>query len=60
MKRVVSSSEAAFLLGLDPRHLPAYCRERRIEPLGKVRVGRSWVTRWAIEDILAIAPVPEV
>jgi hypothetical protein len=58
MKRVVNSTEAAYLLDMDPRQLPAYARANRIEPLGRVRIGRSWVTRWAVEDIVAIAPAP--
>lgn len=60
MRRVVNSTEAAWLLGLDPKDLPDYCRRHRVQPLGRVRIGRSWVTRWASEDIIAIAPVPEL
>jgi hypothetical protein len=58
MKRVVNSTEAAYLLGMDPREVPAYARAHRVEPLGRVRIGRSTVTRWAVEDIIAIAPAP--
>jgi hypothetical protein len=58
MKRVVNSSEAAYLLRIDPRDLPAYAREHHVEPLGRVRIGRSTVTRWAVEDIVSIAPAP--
>lgn len=58
MKRVVNSTEAAWLLQLDARDLPAWMRAAGVKPLGKVRVGRSTVTRWAIEDVLRIAPAP--
>lgn len=59
MKRVLTSTEAAYLLAVDPRTLPAYARQHNVEPLGRVRIGRSWVTRWAVEDIIAIAPAPD-
>lgn len=58
MKRVLNSTEVGWLLDLDPRVVPAYCRARHVKPLGRVRIGRSWVTRWAVEDIVAIAPAP--
>lgn len=58
MKRVLNSTEVGWLLDLDPRAVPAYCRARHVQPLGRVRIGRSWVTRWAVEDILSIAPAP--
>lgn len=58
MKRVLNSTEVGWLLNIDPRGVPAYCRAHRVEPLGRVRIGRSWVTRWAVEDIVTIAPAP--
>lgn len=58
MKRVVNSTEAAWLLDIDPGNLPRYARRRGIRPLSRVRIGRSWVTRWAVEDVMAIAPAP--
>lgn len=58
MKRVLNSSEAAWLLHIDASNLTRYARARGVKPLGRVRVGRSYVTRWAVEDIMAIAPAP--
>ncbi len=58
MKRVVNSTEAAWLLQLDPRDLPKVARARNVKPLGRVRVGRSWVTRWAVEDVARLAGPP--
>ena len=58
MRRVVNSGEVALLLDMDARNVHAYCRARGVQPLGRVRIGRSWVTRWATDDIMSIAPVP--
>lgn len=56
MRRVLNTTEAAWLLQIEPGYLPRYARNRGVQPLGRVRVGRSWVTRWAFEDIALIAP----
>lgn len=59
MRTVVSSSEAALLLAMDARTFPRWARGRGITPLGRVRIGRSWVTRWALADIVVNAPGPD-
>ncbi len=59
-RRVLSSTEVGWLFAMDPRTVPAYCRARGVQPLGRVRIGKSWVTRWAVDDIMAIAPAPRV
>jgi hypothetical protein len=58
MRSVLTSSEAAWLLRVDPRNLPRVARAHGVEPLPRVRIGRSWVTRWAVEDIARLAPGP--
>lgn len=58
MKRVLNSTEAAWLLQIDARDLPAVMRKARVRPLGRVRIGRSYVTRWAVEDVLTVAGPP--
>jgi hypothetical protein len=58
-RRVLTTTEAAWLTGMDPRHFPAYARARGVENLGRVRIGRSYVTRWAVEDVTRIAPRPD-
>ena len=46
------------MLGIDPKTLTRYARARNVHPLSRVRVGRSTVTRWAIEDVARMAPEP--
>lgn len=56
MRRVLSTTEAAWLMQKDEKTFPRWARARGVLPLGRVRVGRSWVTRWAVEDLARIAP----
>lgn len=58
MRTALSTSEAAWLLELDPRSFPRMARRHGVRPVGTVRVGRSTVTRWSVEDVERLAPVP--
>jgi hypothetical protein len=48
-----TTTEAAFLAGVDARSFVRWARERGIEPVRRMRIGRSTVTLWARADLLA-------
>jgi hypothetical protein len=54
MRRVVNSEQAAWLLQVDVKTLPKIMRANQVEPLGQVRVGRSTITRWDVNDVMAV------
>jgi hypothetical protein len=58
VKQIVSTTEAAWLLELDPRSFPALARRQGVVPLGPVRVGRSTITRWRLADVQMMAGPP--
>lgn len=58
MRQVVTTTEAAWLLELDPKTFPAVARRNGVAPLGAVRAGRSTVQRWALADLQQMAPAP--
>lgn len=44
--RTLTTAEAAYLLGIRAGSLRKWARQRGVEPLHTVRVGRSTVTVW--------------
>lgn len=46
MTRTLTTEQAAWMLGLPPASFARWARERGVEPLHTVRVGRSTVTAW--------------
>lgn len=53
MRLTVSTREAAQLLGLNPHRFAEWARAADVEPLHRVRIGRSTLTVWSIADIRA-------
>lgn len=54
MKRqTLSTTEAAYILGIDPRSLVRWARERGVEPERRMRIGRSTVTVWSVARLTA-------
>ncbi len=55
----LTTAEAAFLLGLSPGSLARWCRAHGVQPLCRMRVGRSTITVWRVADLKA-ASAPSV
>lgn len=53
MRLTLTTGEAAQLLGLNPHRFAEWARAAQVEPLRRVRIGRSTVTVWSIADIRA-------
>lgn len=54
MKRAtLTTTEAAWLLGIDPRSFARWAKERGLEPERRMRIGRSTVTVWSIVRLTA-------
>lgn len=54
MKRqTFTTTEAAYLAGVPARSFSRWARERGIDPVRRMRIGRSTVTLWARADLLA-------
>lgn len=53
MRLTVSTPEAAWLTRQDPKSFHRWARDRHLEPLRTVRIGRSWVTLWSVAAITA-------
>jgi hypothetical protein len=47
-RATLTTAEAAWLLGIDPRSFTRWARERGVEPLRRMRIGRSTVTVWSL------------
>ena len=58
MNRItITSTEAAWLLGIPPSSFARWARDHQLTPLRRQRIGRSTVTIWSIAAIrTAIAP----
>jgi hypothetical protein len=46
MRQTFTTTEAALYLQVDPRNLAAIARRHGVEPVRKIRIGRSTVTAW--------------
>ena len=53
MRRTLTTTEAAWLSGVDPRSFTRWARHHGITPLHRVRVGRSTLTVWSVRSLLA-------
>ncbi|HEU4543000.1 MAG TPA: hypothetical protein VFR23_17855 [Jiangellaceae bacterium] len=51
-RRTLTTSEAAWLCGQDPRSFARWARDRGLEPERRQRIGRSTVTVWSIRRLL--------
>ncbi len=49
----LTTAQAAHLAGVDPRVFRRWARAHHLEPLHRVRIGRSFVTVWSEQDLLA-------
>lgn len=47
MRPTLTTREAAYLVGVDPRSFHRQAKARDIHPLHRVRIGRSIVTVWS-------------
>ena len=51
MRTTLTTTEAASFIGINPRSFRRWARNHGVEPLHRVRVGRSTVTAWAMADL---------
>lgn len=51
-RQTLTTAEAAHVAGVDPRSFARWARQRGIEPVHRVRVGRSYVTCWPIKALI--------
>ena len=52
MKRhTLTTTEAAWFLGIDPRSFGRWARERGIAPERRMRIGRSTITVWSVAKL---------
>jgi hypothetical protein len=47
-RQTLTTKEAAFLLGKDPRSFARWARKIGVEPLRHQRIGRSTIAVWSI------------
>lgn len=52
MKPTLTTTQAAYLCGVDPRSFTRWAREHGVTPLRRQRIGRSTVTVWATSALL--------
>jgi hypothetical protein len=51
----VTSTQAAYLVGVPRGSLARWARRHGVRPLGRVRDGRSTVTLWALDALTRAA-----
>lgn len=51
-RRNVTTTEAAYLAGVDPRSFSRWARDRDLAPVSRMRIGRSWVTLWSVSSLM--------
>ena len=59
MRTTLTTTEAATMLGVDPRSFARWAYAHGVRPKHRVRIGRSTVTAWSMAD-LARATAPTV
>ena len=60
MRTTLTTTEAATMLGVDPRSFARWAYAHGVRPLHRVRIGRSTVTAWSMTDLAkATAPRSE-
>jgi hypothetical protein len=50
-RRHYTTTEAAYLVGVDPRSFVRWARRHHIQPVRRMRIGRSFVTLWALPEL---------
>jgi len=50
-RRTLTTGEAAYLTGVDPRSFARWARARGVAPLRRQRIGRSTITVWLLDDL---------
>lgn len=53
-RQTFSTAEAALFLQVDPRTVAALARRHGVEPVRRVRIGRSFVTCWSRADLAVL------
>ena len=51
VRTTLTTTEAASFIGINPRSFRRWARNHGVEPLHRVRVGRSTVTAWSMADL---------
>lgn len=57
-RQALSTIEVSWLLGIPAASVHRHLERRGVTPLGRVRVGRSWQTRWSLAQVSEVAPAP--
>lgn len=57
-RSTLTTAEVALLLGINASSVARWARDRGIQPLRRIRCGRSTVTVWRFDDLAdATAPI---
>lgn len=57
-RRTLTTTEAAYYVGVDPRSFARWARRRGLQPVRRLRIGRSTVTVWSVARLIdATLPV---
>lgn len=51
VRQTLTTNEAAAILRKDPRSFARWARSLGVEPVRRMRIGRSWVTLWSYQDL---------
>lgn len=51
-RSTLTTTEAAYILGIDPKSFARWARALGITPLRRQRIGRSTVSVWSITDLV--------
>ena len=54
MRTTLTTTEAAAMLGVDPRSFARWAYAHGVRPLHRVRIGRSTVTAWPMADLARV------
>lgn len=52
---LLTTAEAAHLAGVAPNSFARWARRHGITPVGRQRVGRSYITLWSLESLARVA-----
>lgn len=50
-RQTLTTTEAAYVTGVDPRCFARWARSHGVTPLRRQRIGRSTVTVWSVADL---------
>lgn len=54
-RQTLTTAEAAYFVGVDPRAFARWARAHDLTPRHRVRVGRSTVCAWVLDDLIQCA-----